>query len=260
MEKNNEISDHLLGQNLIPQGLLERILENCAATAIIFNEHGKILYFNKRLQDLCGFSEDLILNSSFTDLFPHIGDFNTIINTIRNEVIHPLLPCDYYFSEIKRGKIRGSIIPFLHEGEFKYAIGLFHDIKDIDLLEVKLSEHDSILREIENLSNIGQWEINLKTGSFIWSEGMYRIFKIPFGSISRQSEFFNNVHPDDMGKTHKMIADVTSLKSAQDFEYRIYTPSKELKGIVRILHQAKKLSMNLIRRSLSYYNPRLLPE
>jgi PAS domain S-box-containing protein len=232
MEKNNEVSDQSkLSQFVIPQHLLERVLADCTSSAVIFNEQGKVLYFNKAFQGLCGFSEELILNSSLAEFFPFMGDFKVIVNNIRNGLTYQIPPSDYFFSNMRSGKLRGSIIPFVYEGELKYAIGLFQDIKDIDLLEVKISEHNSILREIEKLSNIGEWEANLKTGTSIWSEGMYRIFDIPLGSISKGDEFFNYIHPDDKKKIHKVIEDVISLKSTLDFDFRIYTPSNELKYV-----------------------------
>ncbi|HXA03121.1 MAG TPA: PAS domain-containing protein, partial [Cytophagaceae bacterium] len=138
---------------------------------------------------------------------------------------------DYFFSNIKNGKLGGSLIPFLQEGQFRYAIGLFQEIKDIDLLEVKISEQDFILRDIETLSGIGKWETNLKTNTVTWSEGMYHIFEIPLGSISRHKEFFQYVHPDDVERIRKVIDDVTQLKVSQSFEYRILTFGKDLKYI-----------------------------
>jgi PAS domain S-box-containing protein len=222
MEKYNAVPDqNLLRHAFIPQGFLEKVLEECVTCAVIFNEQGEVLFFNKAFTKLCGFSNDLIHNCSFYEIFPFLGDFDVIFNKLAEGDIYQIKTIDYFFSNIKNGKLQGSVIPFLQEGQFRYAIGLFQ--------EVKFSEQDLLLKDIELISGIGKWEANLKSGSVIWSEGMYHIFEIPSGGISRHKEFLKYVHPEDVEEIRKVIHDIRKLKIPQSFEYRILPPGKDLK-------------------------------
>ena len=50
----------------------------------------------------------------------------------------------------------------------------------------------------EELALMGSWELDLRSGETVWSDGMYRILGLPpAGSGARRREVLEHVHPDD---------------------------------------------------------------
>lgn len=50
------------------------------------------------------------------------------------------------------------------------------DITERKLIEQEKNKGLILLQETEHLAHLGSWEYNLQTGSFTWSDGMYRLF------------------------------------------------------------------------------------
>jgi PAS domain-containing protein len=57
------------------------------------------------------------------------------------------------------------------------------DITERKLVEQKGLKNLTLLEQTEELAKSGSWEYDLSTKNFWWSDGMYRIFQIPKGSV-----------------------------------------------------------------------------
>lgn len=72
-----------------------------------------------------------------------------------------------------------------------------------------------LLAVAEELARMGSWELDLRSGGTLWSEGMYRILGLPRAKERRnEQEIFEFVHPDDRERMERMLADVTERPEA----------------------------------------------
>ncbi len=83
------------------------------------------------------------------------------------------------------------------------------------------------------LIHAGNWEWNLLTKKYSWSDEMYRIFNLPPHQVSpRTGTFLNGVHPDDRQKVVRALGEALAGERPFNLEHRIVWPD----GSVRHIH------------------------
>lgn len=66
-----------------------------------------------------------------------------------------------------------------------------------------------VLAAAEELALMGSWELDLRSGETLWSDGLYRILGIaPVAAAQPVGQALDYVHPDDRGRIERMLADV----------------------------------------------------
>ncbi len=93
----------------------------------------------------------------------------------------------------------------------------------------------------------GNWEWDLITKEYSWSEEMYRIFNLPWGQVSaRTGTFLNSVHPDDRQKVVRALGEALAGERPFNIEHRIVWPD----GSVRLLHGEAAVTFDQAGRPL----------
>ena len=79
----------------------------------------------------------------------------------------------------------------------------------------KLKARENILRQLESISGLGSWEIDLNTKKSIWSDQSYEIYGIEKGSTVNLELFMNRLLPEYIPIVQKkMLEIISSGKSA----------------------------------------------
>jgi PAS domain-containing protein len=85
----------------------------------------------------------------------------------------------------------------------------------------------------QRLIKVGNWEWNLVTREYVWSDEMYQIFKgEPRQFPMRTGAFLNCVHPDDKQKVVRALGKALVGEQSYQIEHRIVWPN----GLIRIIH------------------------
>ena len=99
--------------------------------------------------------------------------------------------------------------------------------------EEKLRAHEALLAQAEQLANIGSWEVNLEKDTVTWSAHFYQMLgrepekgPVPHGRVR------DIIHPDDLGRATRDMAELRANGVPLDHELRYITSS----GDVRIFH------------------------
>jgi len=88
------------------------------------------------------------------------------------------------------------------------------------------------LKEAQELSHIGHWELNLKDKSLEWSDEIYRILELKPQEFDASHEaFMAAVHPDDRTFVTQAYQDSLVKKTQYDIEYRLLLEGGTLKYI-----------------------------
>jgi two-component system sensor histidine kinase UhpB len=140
--------------------------------------------------------------------------------------------------------IRDVGLPVKDESGKVYRIaGIAEDITERKHVVETLRQSEFDLAEAQRVTKLGNWTLDIATGIVRWSEELYRIFddeKAPFEGT--YAIFLSRVHPDDRSKVLQANAEARSDGKSFEIEYRIITPSGQLKHIREIGYATKDRS------------------
>jgi PAS domain S-box-containing protein len=96
---------------------------------------------------------------------------------------------------------------FAANGTFEGYIGACMEIHENIISQAKIKESEERLNIVIEASELGIWELNLKN-SDIWYSGKYsQILGVPEDKYFEHKELVKRIHPDDLAKRDKAIAD-----------------------------------------------------
>ena len=118
---------------------------------------------------------------------------------------------------------------------------LVKEIEEKRETEKELRVADEQLITAQRTAKIGNWERNLETGQLSWSDEVFRIFGVRRDDFTTLFDnFVASVIPEDRARINEAIADAIERKIPYVNEYRIRTPS----GEIRNLHSTGQIEFN----------------
>lgn len=106
------------------------------------------------------------------------------------------------------------------------AIGIIRDINERKIVERALRKSEARLREAQELSHVGNWELDLRSGIEQWSDECFRIFGLePTGEPQPYETFTQRLHPDDRNRVVAAVNDAQHGDKKYDIDYRIIRPN-----------------------------------
>jgi len=92
-------------------------------------------------------------------------------------------------------------------------------------------------------SRVGNWNWNLVTREYSWSDEMYQIFNLkPQYSPLRTGTFLNCIHPDDKQKVVRSLGKALVGEQSYNIDHRIVWPD----GEVRFIHGEATVTFNKV--------------
>jgi PAS domain S-box-containing protein len=175
------------------------LVENINDVIFSTDKNGVITYISPSIKPMSGYSPSEIIGRSFSEFLNH-DDLTRILNQFQR-VLSGVIEQSEYRIIIKSGEIRwvrSSIRPIL-EGDLPIGLqGTITDITDRKLVEKTLRKSEAILRNAQEIANIGSWEIDLVSNQLTWSDEVYRIFGLePQEFKATYEAFLEAIHPDD---------------------------------------------------------------
>jgi PAS domain S-box-containing protein len=129
----------------------------------------------------------------------------------------------------------------------KVLIGVFQDISEGRHLEINLSDKldetrisKILLEQDEQLTRTANWQINILTRQFRYSDNLYKIYGIKPPIALNLKLLAANVHPDDQHLVNEAVDKMFSEHVAPDIHFRIVRPD----GKIRYLRQQGKAIVN----------------
>lgn len=98
----------------------------------------------------------------------------------------------------------------------------FSDVTGQKMQRTLIEEREVLLKDAEQVANMGSWRWIKKSDELIWSDGMYRILgKSPDGYTPSWFSFTDNVHPEDRPAMRNFLSELKGTPKASRLEYRI---------------------------------------
>jgi PAS domain S-box-containing protein len=107
-------------------------------------------------------------------------------------------------------------------GDISFALDLFVNEKKHAKTEEQRRLNETRLKKAQQIARLGSWEVDLETGTTIWSEEVYRLIGIPINSLKdiRIDTILEYIQPDDVALVKETIHN-SKVGSTSAIYYRI---------------------------------------
>lgn len=109
--------------------------------------------------------------------------------------------------------------------------GVATDITARKAMEEEIREGRRLLEEAQRLAQLGSFSWDVQTDELIWSEQLYRLFDVPFGSPLSYATYSEHIHPEDRQRVEQSIRCTVETGQPFDTQYRIVRPGGEARWV-----------------------------
>lgn len=114
----------------------------------------------------------------------------------------------------------------------KTIITVYDDITGRKNAEKKIFKQYEKLNEIQKISKIGYWELDIAKNKLTWSDEIFKMFDLDSKTFTpNYEEFLANIHPDDREYVNQEYQESLKSKNPYDIVHRLKLRSGELKYV-----------------------------
>jgi len=196
----------------------------------------RIDYMSDRIFEISGVTAAAMtqdINTFISRLHP--DDFQSYIASV-TEAVENLSLWHYEGRLVKPdGEIRwwqGDSMPTRSQnGEIVFC-GVLLDITDRQVAETAIRESQRQLQEAQRLAHVGNWELDVTTGTVTWSEELFRIHGLePAATAPTIEQQVTLIHPEDLELWGTEVQRGVDFGIPFDFDYRILRPDGTLRHL-----------------------------
>lgn len=207
----------------------------------------KVIYTNKSIKELLGYNEQEFYQAQE----------EPFRNMICPEDINIVKEFQDSFQTSKDGEIRSCKYRLKHKnGEFRWIrfyetvfkrnienqvtqkIGIAIDVHTQHLTADQLRKSDTLHKQAEAITHLGNYILDLQTNTITWSDELYRIYGLVVNNELLTRDFIKSFHhPDDVDIVAIELENAIRNKTPFDFYYRII-----VNGNQKILHARGNVS------------------
>jgi len=117
----------------------------------------------------------------------------------------------------------------------------------------KLKARETVLRQLESVSGLGSWEIDLNTKKSIWSDKSYEIYGIKKGTPANLELFISRLLPEYIPPVQKAIADIISSSKPANITCKaLHSSGKVLTLLLnaQVIYDEEKKPLKIIGTTL----------
>lgn len=192
------------------------------------DQNGGIVYWNRRAEELFGFSQQEMFGRSIFDYILPVKREST--DTLQDE------NCSKKSCRVILGKLMETKAFDVHGREFPVELfavrigdrsditfcGFIRDISERKKAEEEVIRSKERLQRAQRIGHLGHWEISFKTGESKWSDEAYRIYGLePADHNISMEEWLTWVHPDDLDRVKEEIENGKTNWVGSSFYHRI---------------------------------------
>ncbi|MEI6822639.1 MAG: ATP-binding protein [Bacteroidota bacterium] len=119
---------------------------------------------------------------------------------------------------------------FNSDNQIMEIISVCQDITNLKNLEEIAITNEKFIKESQSIAHLGNWEFDIESMQFKWSEEVYKIFGlIPTQSTPSFDEFISMMHSDDKVNYLNAVDEAVINGIPYEFDYRFYLPDMTLR-------------------------------
>jgi diguanylate cyclase (GGDEF)-like protein/PAS domain S-box-containing protein len=200
---------------------VQRVMDATGALVIVLGPQGRVRQVNRRCARALGEGvplqgervlDDWLHPDERQRLADGLGHLPWPVNsplfeTIRRQVAYAAEHRHYWLEASVQHDSRGK-----EEG----AVVCATDITSLKEQQDRLRRSENLLKEAQQIAQLGHWELDLTRDELFWSEEVFRIFELdPRTARPTYAAFLALVHPDDRGAVNE--AYIHSLSTRQPY-------------------------------------------
>ena len=215
---------------------LESVIASLADPVLVFNHDGKIVKANQAAHHALGknpvrirkqeIRENLLIPIDHPSPCPR--DKVLIHRLLAGETIQD----ETYTYQKRKDKIRFGLVsasPIERDGEISGAVVTWHDITERLERQAQLLASEKRYVLAQQLSGIGSWDWDIRTGYVEWSSTTYSLFGIKKRQFDRSyPSFMQMIHPDDRHMISREINACIEEGLPFDAEHRVIWPNGQI--------------------------------
>lgn len=210
-------------------------LENVRLIVAQINLDGVVTFANSYCLDVLGYGSEDVIGKNWFDCFvpPEIDLKSVFLSGKGSRNGSPSIPPHYENDIITRTGERRTIFwnnTYLYDsdGTIMGITGIGEDVTDRRLMEKKLTESESRLREAQRFARLGSFEVTIDTGALWWSDETYSIFGVEPATFQPSMEKYPDfVHPLDRERVLGTLDHAGKTGLPYKMDYRIIRPDDQ---------------------------------
>jgi len=191
------------------------LIENGKDALAIISANGAPTYVTPSIVKVLGYTEDEVFKMDIFELV-HPDDMHGVQLAIQRVMNAPGVPMPGHTSRMKHKDggwrwIEATITNLFDDPHINGIVDNFRDVTDRVETEMLITKTNRHLKRAQSISNIGYWELDLKSGNNFWSEEMFAICGLnERDGVPHIDAFFEMIHPEDVSYVkdkHKLVLD-----------------------------------------------------
>jgi signal transduction histidine kinase/CheY-like chemotaxis protein/uncharacterized membrane protein YciS (DUF1049 family) len=130
--------------------------------------------------------------------------------------------------------IGATVIIYFMQTAIRQSKRLSKEIEENKAAQQELAQSNLSLKLATEVAQLGIWIWNPNSGALTWDTQMFNIYEPPNDVIDKElyyQHWEKSLHPDDLERTSSSLAKAVEERKEWSEEFRIITPSKQLKYI-----------------------------
>jgi PAS domain S-box-containing protein len=173
-------------------------------------------FLQMQIRGLCDCATDTILCEKAADSLAELGESRFESMTRRKD--GSAFPVE----------VSGRVIEV--EG-VKYMQFIMRDISERRQADEALRRSETLLKESQQMANIGSWELDLVGNVLYWSDENYRIFEVERQVVASYETFLDIVHPDDRERVNQAYTESVQNHTPYKIVHRLLFPDQRIKYV-----------------------------
>lgn len=226
-----------LEQSLVMNRL---VMDNSLDVICVFDDNGRFVQASAASERIWGYAPRELLGRAFLDLV-HPDDRGETLRThaevragtptfdFRNRYVH------------KDGRVMTMQWSSVWSPRDRLFFAIARDVTELQQQAQALQRANESLQRAQDIARMGAWELELATGTLVWSEQVFQIFQVQPGEFADNHEAFAaRVHPDDLPALQAAQERARRGEAELDFQHRIVLPD----GRIGYVHERGRLLRN----------------
>ncbi|MCQ8116433.1 CheR family methyltransferase [Methylomonas rosea] len=202
-------------------------MDNSSAAAWIKDEEGRYVYLNKVYEQRFRVKLQDCLNKTDFEVWPQSVAEQLRANDLVVMQTGQALEIDETIIETDGSEQiwHSSKFSFCDVEGRCYVAGVATEVTAQRQAERVLRESEQRVRLAMDAARGGSWEWELATNRNYWSDDLWGLYNIPYGSVEPcYASWRKTVHPDDIARVEAINADAVARSAAFETEWRVVLP------------------------------------